>query len=133
MGGLTCNQCNDEFFNISVTGCQPCDCNPQRSLSNICNKTTGQCNCMGDATGLNCVSCPVDHFETEGMLQPGCVRCVCSGFSQQCSADNTSAILGAVEAPFNSLCGINPANCSSGWQLLNEDGTTAAPFGPRFA
>lgn len=132
VGGLTCGDCSDGFFNITTSGCQPCVCNSEGSTSNVCNKTTGQCPCIGDATGIDCDLCPDNQYRTEGMFQPSCVSCVCSGFSQQCIANNATSIFSSVESSFGELCAISQ-DCSDGWQLLNSDGTDAAPFGPRYA
>lgn len=97
----------------------------------MCNKTTGQCLCMGNAMGRRCEQCPDDFIPTEGIFQANCIPCVCSGFSQQCQADNNTFIRAARESPFHNLCQDMPDSCSDGWRLLEDDGTPAAPFGPR--
>ena len=58
--GRTCSECRDEFFNLEVSqsqGCLPCSCHAVGSISNLCNKTTGQCPCEnGLRTDNKCVS-----------------------------------------------------------------------------
>ncbi len=51
--------------------CIPCQCSPIGSLSNICDKQTGQCKCKEGITGHDCSNCPPRHVVTD----TGCLNC----------------------------------------------------------
>ncbi len=131
VNNLKCDQCLDEYYNISQTGCQECDCNRVSSLSTICEVTTGQCPCIGDAVGRDCSLCPENYFTTDGISRDYCVMCACTGQAQVCTVDNTTHALGAFQSDFVELCTYSPTNCSDGWELQTADGQMATPFGPR--
>lgn len=52
-----CDQCLDGWYNLAdnnLFGCTDCDCDIGGSISNICNKVTGQCACLPLIEGRNC-------------------------------------------------------------------------------
>eukprot|EP00795_Rhopilema_esculentum_P007556 gene7556-13341_t len=56
-GSRTCDSCKDGYYGLSksnLLGCTACDCNPGGSLSNICEKKSGQCRCRPNVTGRRC-------------------------------------------------------------------------------
>ena len=51
-----CHGCSDGFYNFTETGCAPCNCSDQLSLSQSCNEL-GQCQCVSGAKGDKCDEC----------------------------------------------------------------------------
>ena len=51
--------------------CIPCQCSPIGSISNVCDKQTGQCHCKEGITGFDCSNCPPRHVVTDF----GCLNC----------------------------------------------------------
>ncbi|XP_060628816.2 laminin subunit beta-3 isoform X2 [Anolis sagrei] len=79
--GEKCDACAANHWKIaSGEGCQPCQCNPQNSLSLQCNQFTGQCPCREGYGGLTCSAleirvCPDRSY---GDIRTGCRACDCS-------------------------------------------------------
>lgn len=72
--GRHCEQCADGFWGnpLAPNGkCIPCTCSPVGSLSNVCDKLTGQCPCKEGITGHDCSNCPPRHVVTD----TGCLNC----------------------------------------------------------
>ena len=61
-----------------------CGCNPEASSSDVCDSTTGQCNCTESAIGLQCMDCPDTHYNTTGSDQDYCMECFCFNHSTSC-------------------------------------------------
>ena len=61
-----------------------CGCNLKASSSDVCDSTTGQCNCTESAIGLQCMDCPDTHFTTTGSDQNYCMECFCFNHSTSC-------------------------------------------------
>uniref|UniRef100_A0AAY4DW82 Basement membrane-specific heparan sulfate proteoglycan core protein n=1 Tax=Denticeps clupeoides TaxID=299321 RepID=A0AAY4DW82_9TELE len=84
-GGETCDSCADGFFGDAVVAknCKPCQCHLNASLSEVCHKGTGQCQCRQHAVGRKC-----DEYlsPTFGIFQKagrGCVPCNCNSFGSK--------------------------------------------------
>ncbi|XP_075525225.1 wing blister isoform X1 [Dermacentor variabilis] len=74
-GGWNCLECLDGYFGNPATGdCRPCDCSLTGSVSQVCNKTTGQCPCKASFSGRTCDRCQ-DGF---GGAERGCTPCRCN-------------------------------------------------------
>ncbi|XP_071953665.1 laminin subunit alpha-1-like isoform X2 [Antedon mediterranea] len=55
--GRRCETCQDEFYGLSageLDGCLPCECNSGGSVSNLCDKGSGQCICKNYVSGRQC-------------------------------------------------------------------------------
>ncbi|XP_076863385.1 laminin subunit beta-4 [Brachyhypopomus gauderio] len=111
--GLLCDRCEDGYWNINgESGCQPCDCHPERSISNLCDQITGQCPCEPEYGGRECGECASNHFgnpdiqciscdcDMQGSIHPGCDpytgECICrpgviGAFCDQCAPGHDSA------------------------------------------
>ncbi|CAK9798131.1 Laminin subunit alpha [Anthophora quadrimaculata] len=53
----SCNQCVDGTYNLQESnffGCTDCACDIGGSVSSVCDKVTGQCQCQPRVTGLTC-------------------------------------------------------------------------------
>ncbi|XP_058247538.1 laminin subunit alpha-2 isoform X3 [Hemibagrus wyckioides] len=75
--GPNCETCADGYYGDAIVAkdCQPCGCNINGSVSEVCNKETGQCQCHQNVLGRVCDECIPGHWLDSGMCKP----CVCSG------------------------------------------------------
>uniref|UniRef100_A0AAQ5XDM4 Laminin subunit alpha 2 n=1 Tax=Amphiprion ocellaris TaxID=80972 RepID=A0AAQ5XDM4_AMPOC len=79
-GGLACNSCAEGYYGDAITAksCQPCQCHTNGSVSEVCNKETGQCHCRENVVGRQCDECMVS-FLTNVL----CVPCHCNSFGSK--------------------------------------------------
>ncbi|XP_017267406.1 laminin subunit alpha-2 isoform X4 [Kryptolebias marmoratus] len=88
--GTTCDSCADGFYGDAVTAknCQPCQCNTNGSVSEVCNKDSGQCQCRENVVGRQCNECmPNRWWDAE---REECMPCRCSPYgsmSQRCDIE----------------------------------------------
>uniref|UniRef100_A0A1B0BIW7 Laminin subunit alpha-1 n=1 Tax=Glossina palpalis gambiensis TaxID=67801 RepID=A0A1B0BIW7_9MUSC len=52
-----------------------CQCNSLGSLSNVCDKRSGQCQCLNNVTGRRCDKCKSGHWNLTQNV--GCLDCLC--------------------------------------------------------
>ncbi|KAM4529659.1 laminin subunit alpha-2 isoform 2-T2 [Fundulus diaphanus] len=81
--GLTCDKCAEGYFGDAITSknCQPCHCHTNGSVSDVCNKENGQCQCKENVIGRQCDKCmPQTHGITTGGV---CVPCHCNSFGSK--------------------------------------------------
>ena len=65
-------------------GEEPCDCDPRGSLSTSC-PASGRCRCLDNVEGRNCNQCKPGTFNLHQMNPDGCLKCFCSGVTDQCT------------------------------------------------
>lgn len=53
--GPECRSCRSFYYNDG-TACRPCGCNDTGTLSNLCDGTTGQCDCLSGFIGRDCAT-----------------------------------------------------------------------------
>ncbi|XP_054872125.1 laminin subunit alpha-2 isoform X3 [Amphiprion ocellaris] len=89
-GGLACNSCAEGYYGDAITAksCQPCQCHTNGSVSEVCNKETGQCHCRENVVGRQCDECmPNCWWDAE---RQECMPCRCSphgSISQRCDIE----------------------------------------------
>lgn len=66
--GARCEICSPGYFGdpMSMTACQPCDCDMAGALSPNCAQDTGQCRCAPGVHGRRCDQCEPDHVVDAG-------------------------------------------------------------------
>ncbi|XP_078282023.1 multiple epidermal growth factor-like domains protein 9 [Rhinoraja longicauda] len=75
--GLKCGSCQVLHYELSETGCQPCQCN---GLALACDQQTGVCwNCTGNTEGDHCENCKETFYrKPQAVSTAECARCPCS-------------------------------------------------------
>nr|XP_014348008.1 PREDICTED: laminin subunit alpha-2 isoform X3 [Latimeria chalumnae] len=76
--GQACEICAEGYFGdaVEAKNCQPCQCNTNGSLSEVCNQETGQCKCKSNVVGKQCEECmPNCWWDSEKQV---CMPCNCS-------------------------------------------------------
>uniref|UniRef100_H2M6A1 Laminin, alpha 2 n=1 Tax=Oryzias latipes TaxID=8090 RepID=H2M6A1_ORYLA len=120
-GGAACESCADGYYGdaILAKNCQPCQCHINGSLSEVCNKESGQCPCKEDVLGRQCDKCkPETHGITTGGV---CVPCHCNSFgSKSFDCDD----LGQCRCQ-PGVSGPKCDRCSRGFFNFQEGGCTA--------
>uniref|UniRef100_A0A671XHD0 Basement membrane-specific heparan sulfate proteoglycan core protein n=1 Tax=Sparus aurata TaxID=8175 RepID=A0A671XHD0_SPAAU len=78
-GGPDCDSCAEGYYGDAITAksCQPCQCHTNGSVSEVCNKETGQCQCRENVVGRQCDECMVSIFDRL------CVPCHCNSFGSK--------------------------------------------------
>ncbi|KAM6915638.1 laminin subunit alpha-2 isoform 3-T3 [Xenentodon cancila] len=82
-GGSTCDSCADGYYGDAITAknCLPCQCHTNGSVSEVCDKQSGQCRCKENTVGRQCNKCMP---ETHGIATSGmCVPCHCNSFGSK--------------------------------------------------
>ncbi|XP_062292940.1 laminin subunit alpha-2 [Scomber scombrus] len=89
-GGAACDNCAEGYYGDAITArnCQPCQCHANGSVSELCNKENGQCQCRENVVGRQCDECvPNCWWDAE---RQECMPCRCSphgSISQRCDVE----------------------------------------------
>ncbi|XP_031717276.1 laminin subunit alpha-2 [Anarrhichthys ocellatus] len=89
-GSASCHSCADGYYGdaIIAKNCQPCQCHTNGSVSELCNKETGRCQCRKNVVGRQCDECiPNCWWDAE---RQDCIPCRCSphgSMSQRCDIE----------------------------------------------
>ncbi|XP_075940171.1 laminin subunit alpha-2 [Anarhichas minor] len=89
-GSASCDSCADGYYGDAVIAknCQPCQCHTNGSVSELCNKETGRCQCRKNVVGRQCDECiPNCWWDAE---RQDCIPCRCSphgSMSQRCDIE----------------------------------------------
>ncbi|XP_019117192.2 laminin subunit alpha-2 isoform X7 [Larimichthys crocea] len=89
-GGGACDSCAEGYYGDAITAknCQPCQCHTNGSVSEVCNKDTGECQCRENVVGRQCDECmPNCWWDAE---RQECMPCRCSphgSISQRCDVE----------------------------------------------
>ncbi|XP_061668188.1 laminin subunit alpha-2 [Syngnathoides biaculeatus] len=118
--GVACGSCDDGFFGdaIIAKNCQPCRCHINGSVSEVCNKESGRCQCRENVVGRQCDDCMAQTF---GLATGGqCVPCHCNSFGSK-----------SFDCDENGQCRCQPGvtgpkcdRCSRGFFNFQEGGCT---------
>ncbi|XP_051908452.1 laminin subunit alpha-2 isoform X2 [Hippocampus zosterae] len=119
-GGVACDSCHDGFFGDAITAknCQPCQCHINGSVSEVCDKQSGRCQCRENVVGRQCDDCMA---QTYGLATGGqCVPCHCNSFGSK-----------SFDCDENGQCRCQPGvsgpkcdRCSRGFFNFQEGGCT---------
>ncbi|TDH00593.1 hypothetical protein EPR50_G00190060 [Perca flavescens] len=89
-GGVSCESCADGYYGDAITAknCQSCQCHTNGSVSEVCDKETGRCQCRKNVAGRQCDECiPNCWWDAE---RQDCIPCRCSphgSMSQRCDIE----------------------------------------------
>lgn len=104
IGGRTCNQCLEGFYNFSASGCSPCQCS-EYALMDTCD-SSGQCICPHGVTGLRCDQCQTNFYN---ISIDGCSPCNCDLAGSLSSAcDPVTGQCSCVGGSVGMSCGVCP-------------------------
>ncbi|XP_035384872.1 laminin subunit alpha-2-like isoform X4 [Electrophorus electricus] len=89
-GGATCETCTDGYYGDAIVSksCQSCDCNRNGSVTEVCNKDNGQCECRQHVVGRKCDECLPNCWWDVDMQT--CRPCECSprgSMSERCDVE----------------------------------------------
>ncbi|XP_076872711.1 LOW QUALITY PROTEIN: laminin subunit alpha-2 [Brachyhypopomus gauderio] len=81
-GGVTCETCADGYYGDAIVSknCRPCECNRNGSITEVCNKYSGRCECRQHVVGRKCDECMPETYLQAGR---GCVPCNCNSFGSK--------------------------------------------------
>jgi len=74
-----CDSCKDGYCNLNQNnpdGCVPCNCDPIKSTSAVCDPQSGQCRCLPNVQGLACSLCSNGYY-FDSVITSSCQPCVC--------------------------------------------------------
>ncbi|KAL5265606.1 hypothetical protein ACHWQZ_G006355 [Mnemiopsis leidyi] len=72
---VKCTTCQEGTYQ-SDGQCLPCDCNEGGSADSVCDKSTGQCQCLDQVTGRRCDQCVGNTYGVNS--GEGCKPCNCN-------------------------------------------------------
>ncbi|KAJ8033997.1 Laminin subunit alpha-2 [Holothuria leucospilota] len=77
-GGSHCERCADGYYGdaIELKDCKRCECDPDGSVSSVCDHGTGQCFCDVNVIGRSCDICEAGFWDLVPGL--GCQPCSCN-------------------------------------------------------
>lgn len=64
---------------LDPSSCPACGCSLEGSLTRLCDKFTGRCQCRPSAFGQQCDRCQAGHWGF-----PNCRACQCNGHADEC-------------------------------------------------
>ncbi|XP_036906226.1 laminin subunit alpha-1 isoform X2 [Sturnira hondurensis] len=119
--GAHCERCADGFYGDAVTAknCQACGCHGRGSLSDVCHRETGLCNCKPHVTGRRCDQCSHGYYGLG--TGPGCLPCNCSllgSVSGDCTEEGQCHCVPGV-------AGKRCDRCARGFYAFQDGGCTA--------
>jgi laminin gamma 1 len=89
--GDKCDRCAPYHYELSVTGCKICTCNPIGSFDNppICDPRDGNCRCKTNVEGQNCDRPKPGFFNLDVENPNGALSCFCYGHSSICNSSSS--------------------------------------------
>ncbi|XP_067901794.1 usherin [Heterodontus francisci] len=130
VGGQRCDICLDGYYGLHLSnslGCLPCNCDTAGTMnrSTNCDRSTGQCLCKTNVTGLHCDQCVPHTFNLSSSNHEGC---------QWCNCDPAGTVEGTVCDQSNGQCvcqlnrrGKQCDQCRPGFMLPSVNFTGCLP------
>lgn len=86
--GEKCDRCAPNHYDLSITGCKECQCNPIGSFDSpaLCDPYNGFCRCKANVEGQNCDRPKPGFFNLDEENIHGALACFCYGHSSQCNS-----------------------------------------------
>ncbi|XP_078086591.1 usherin [Mustelus asterias] len=130
VGGQRCDACLDGYYALHASNslaCLPCNCDTAGTINSSmdCDKSTGQCPCKTNVTGLHCDQCIPHTFNLSSSNSEGC---------QWCNCDPAGTVEGTVCDQSNGQCICQPNRqekqcdqCRPGFMLPSVNSTGCLP------
>ncbi|XP_078412490.1 usherin [Cetorhinus maximus] len=130
VGGQWCDICLDGYYGLyssNFLACFPCNCDTAGTInrSTDCDKSTGQCLCKTNVTGLHCNQCVPHTFNLSSSNLDGC---------QWCNCDPAGTVEGTICDQSNGqcICQLNRHEkqcdqCRPGFMLPSVNSTACLP------
>ncbi len=86
--GEKCDRCAPHHYDLTITGCKLCNCNPIGSFDSppLCDPYSGFCRCKANVEGQNCDRPKPGFFNLDEENLHGALACFCYGQTSQCNS-----------------------------------------------
>uniref|UniRef100_A0A336KY12 CSON000012 protein n=1 Tax=Culicoides sonorensis TaxID=179676 RepID=A0A336KY12_CULSO len=113
--GWRCEKCKPGFWGNAIEGCYECECYDQGSVSNVCDRITGKCECRERYSGVHCQECDLGFAN----LSEDCAPCDChTNGSHNHVCDPDTGLCSCKEGVYGAKCD----NCIEEYFNLTADG-----------
>lgn len=88
--GEKCDRCAANHYDLTITGCKQCNCNPIGSFDAppLCDPYNGFCRCKANVEGQNCDRPKPGFFNLAEENVHGALACFCYGQTSQCNSSS---------------------------------------------
>lgn len=121
--GEKCDRCAPYHYELSITGCKMCNCNPVGSFDNppVCDPRDGSCRCKANVEGQNCDRPKPGFFNLAIENIHGAIPCFCYGHSSTCQSSLDYFVHNITMNPSQEWNAVNSRNQVVSVQNNNQD------------